>query len=931
MKWVRFLLSAFLCVPLFAKGPEQNTGIYDFSKGLDTYHSSLSLPDGFVQDSQNVLFDDKAPVTKRKGYTVVFSSKSYAYQSTWAYTDSTNTSWIIVRASDSLIASNLAGVIVRISTVSANDVVGESNAFGNAYFVDPTQAVYFWNGSSTTYVAGSPHGNLITQFHSRLWVSGAAPPNGSQVYSSGFLSGTNWNLGPNATDPVQLTAGLQDNFDNVTAMYAYLDTLYIFKHYSIYSLSGFDQTSFLVSFVSSECGCIDQNSVQTFGGALKFVSLRGVENFDGYRCTRISDPIKDKVDPAIQVGSFSQSSWVQSQQADWQAGTINPSGSLNLTIETPNVVLSTGVFVDTTAVSFNLGTFSHFMNFPNDFSSPVDGSLSLFNFITSPLSSLSGWTTNAGSWSTSSGYLTATANFSNLTQPLANTAHDSGIGSLILYFEILGSCALTGDTEIDLLNSGNNGNGIQAATQNNGNINITPVTVVGGNVTNFGNVTSFSCDSNWHQIAMKISYSSNAGIFIDGSQVDTYTGSLIGSPSEVRVTNGSSTNGPGIRNVQVSPSSGTFTSRVFDTGISSPVIQFQYGSSGSQTLPSLDLRTASSASGPFVELIPIVSSGVVYNQQSNRYLMYSSTFTKDLLYNALPSLNGSAIFYSQSSGTLTTQTHNVGAINTWGNFAVSDIPNNGNIGFTICSSSSASMSPKSCATQTANSQIVIATNTFVQWSATFTVTAATQTPTLVSGTVQWFSGSKSIPMASTVWDNRYWLSLTTSTADSSNDAILVLANSGAWADLDIHASGLAQYKNSLYHSDSLPTGNVYLDNQGYMDNGVPINAYIKTKDYTQGDLTEDNFLEEIWPSMDNSGPYNVTVNYFPDRVAAGFPLGQVAMSEFANDASAKMQVPIDSAHQVFGKSMAYFFQASDANSPWNFYGLKEIYRTRPPQ
>ena len=241
------------------------------------------------------------------------------------------------------------------------------------------------------------------------------------------------------------------------------------------------------------------------------------------------------------------------------------------------------------------------------------------------------------------------------------------------------------------------------------------------------------------------------------------------------------------------------------------------------------------------------------------------------------------------------------------------------------------MSPESCATQTPNSQILVGTNTFVQWSATFTVTAATQTPTLVSGTVQWFSGSKSIPMASTVWDNRYWLSLTTSTTDSANDAILVLANSGAWSDFDIHASGLVQYKNSLYHSDSLATGNVYLDNQGYMDNGVPINAYIKTKDYTQGDLAEDSFLLSLWPSMDNLGNFNVSVSYFPDRSPVGFSLGQVNMTEFSNDASVKMQVPIDSNHQVFGKSMSYSFQALDANSPWNFYGFREVYHERPIQ
>lgn len=832
MKWKSFFLSFFLCSPLFAKGPEQNTGIYDFSKGLDTYHSSLSLPDGFVQDSQNVLFDAQAPVSKRQGYTVSFSTKAYAYQSAWTYTDATNTSWIIVRASDSLIASNLAGTVVLISTVSANDIVGEANAFGNAYFIDPTQAVYFWNGSTTTYVSGSPHGSLITQFHSRLWASGAAVPNGSQVYSSGFLAGNTWALGPNATDPVQLTAGLQDNFDNVTAMYAYLDTLYIFKHYSIYSLSGFDQTSFLVSFVSSECGCIDQNSIQTFGGALKFVSLRGVENFDGYRCTRISDPIKDKVDPAIQVGAFSQSSWVQSTQSDWQAGS---STNTSNKVSPPNLTLS--------------GTQSTFSN-PPDWTTSVGTSTFSSNSITlstmcvaNPIICLP-YAESRVNYSSvtqsvnSSWYMQSTVQFSACNPSIHPTQPciDDAAG---LQYHTTTDAGYEGYSEIQFFNStflfgflickNSTPNNQQASTF--------------CNKTLYSSSSTIAADVSPHVMGLS-KIGSNITLTWDGAVVSTATDSQI--------------------------SSATVANLVYAT----------------------DLST---------------SSAQVQNVSFSNFYLQSS------------------------SGTFGSQVHNAGSFNSWGNFAVSDNLNGGNIAFSICSSSNVNMIPDSCAVQTANSQITVPVNSFVNWYATFTVTAATQTPTLVSGTVQWFTGAKSIPMASTIWDNRYWLSLTTTTADSSNDAILVLANSGAWADFNIRAAGLTQYKNSLYHPDSLATGNVYLDNQGYMDNGVPINAYIKTKDYTQGDLTEDNFLEEIWPSMDDSGPYNVTVNYFPDRTSIGFPLGQVAMSEFANDASAKMMVPIDSAHQVFGKSMAYFFQASDANSPWNFYGLKEFYSTRPTQ
>lgn len=912
MKWKHFLLSFFLSAPLFAKGADQSLGVYDFSKGLDTYHSSLSLPDGFVQDSQNVFFDSQAPVSKRKGYTVSFSSKSYAYQNAWTYTDQTNTTWIIVRASDSIIASNIAGTVVRISTVSANDVVGEANAFGSAYFVDPTQAVYAWNGSSTTYIAGSPHGSLIAQFHSRLFVSGAAVPNGSQVYSSGFLVGTNWTLGPNASDPVQLTAGLQDNFDNVTAMYAYLDTLYLFKHYAIYSLSGFDQTSFQVSFVSSECGCIDQNSIQTFGGALKFVSLRGVENFDGYRCTRISDPIKDKVDPAIQIGGFSQSSWVQSQAPDWSAGTFSPSGSLSTTVQPPTLVLSTQAALSSVDSNWNAGT--SLVNVDSTTNAPA---LQLGKTTTSTTSPSYVGGINTG--------VCATPGLAFAQSFTSDNVSNMKLSSVFLK-NVTAPFSSGGTTlRIKSDNAGVPGTDLATASIAQG---------ASGPTVN---------------ISVALSANTKYWIYIDGAGSGscgsiesvtwaTQTGNPYAGGNFWTSVSGNFTTDATFSVTYTVPvffTSGSFQSQVFNVGFPTSAWLWSWGNfqtSETDNGQTITYQTKTSNDGVTFDAPVTATPGSPIASATKPFIVYIANLSGTTT--ATPVLNSVTVQSTQlekSSGTIKSQSHNVSPINSWGNFAVTDSLNGGNIVFSVCSSSSANMVPSVCAAQSPNTPITIATNTFVNWYSTFSVTLATQTPTLNSVTVQWFSGNKAIPLASTVWDNRYWLSLTTSTLDSSNDAVLVLANSGAWADLDIHASGLVQYKNSLYHSDSLGTGNVYLDNQGYQDNGNPINAYFKTKDYMQGDLTQDNFLDSIWPSMDNAGPYNVSVSYFPDRAATGYSLGQISMSDFAYNASEKMVIPIDSTHQVFGKSMAYFFQASDANSPWNFYGFREIFHARPTQ
>ena len=401
MRYVRTLL-LLLCSSSFVFGVTKNKPFpeYQFNKGLDTYHAPTALPQGFVQNSLNVLFDDVAPATKRNGYafswgvnqssTIVitqgvndtfgirdrgvghyvkvapgsyspsslattmtsaiasqtvyqdsftYASPYFVFQSTvvsargiqtgtpvdllktigftpnltyspsgsgpvyvatapatpiytnvgpsikglWTYTDQTNTTWEIAWSSSQITANNLAGTTVVIASISANNTVGETNAFGNAYFVDQTNGVYYWNGVSSAAVSGSPKGSIITQFHNRLWVTGEAVPNGNQLAGSGYYNGNDWATNIYDTSPVTYSIGLQDNFDNVTAEYVYLDTLYLFKNSSIFALYGFSQITnpFQISQLTQECGCVDGGTIQTFNSAMEFVSLRGVESFNG--------------------------------------------------------------------------------------------------------------------------------------------------------------------------------------------------------------------------------------------------------------------------------------------------------------------------------------------------------------------------------------------------------------------------------------------------------------------------------------------------------------------------------------------------------------------------------------------------------------------------------------------------------------------------
>jgi hypothetical protein len=880
-----------------AGGAKKPFQIYDLSKGLDTYHDPSTLPEGFVQNSLNVLFDDKSPATKRAGYTIAWSTTStFAFTNLWTYTDSTNTSWQIARSSTQITASNLAGSVVKITTVAASNYVGETNAFGRAYFVDQTQGLYYWNGTSTTYVTSGPHGSIITQFHNRLWVTGAAVPNGNQLYGSAYYDGNTWTTGLNATDPVQYSIGLQDNFDNVTAEYVYHDTLYIFKHYSIFALYGFDQTNFQISQLTQECGCIDGGSIQTYNGGLKFMSLRGVENFNGNACQRISDPVKDKVDPAIQIGGFAQQSWLQSTQTDWNAGTFTPTSSLNSSAASPQLVLSTGATVDNTSTLFDQGTKTNLSSSGNvlTLSTNNSGSVNNPDF---EAGSLASWTSSGASVTTNQNGCTA--------------AHGS-------YYAYFGA-----GTSLTVAIKDLNGN-----TLHSSNFSSPGSPLMTCTAWNLGSVDS----SGYLGKRIKVSFTDNVGNSLTTSDSYILGGNVIfnyafftGRPSGPavqtavmidQVLNGSST-----------ISSGNFVSRTIDTLYQSEKVLPTISWTSSSLTPTFVLQDSSDQTS-WTNITLSTGSSV----SSRRYIRYLSTFTVSSTDDALSTLNSASFQWTASSGSFKSQIHNVGAISSWGNFSAQDTLSDGTIAFSICSSTNSNMgAPESCASQTANSQITISTGTYVQWFATFTVTAATQAPTLNSGTVQWFTGSNPVPMSSTVWDNRYWLSLTTTTTDSVNDSVLVLNSRGAWSVFDIHAGAFTQYKNSLYHADSLASGKIYLDNQGYGDNGNAINAFVRTRSDSLGGKASDDYLSVIYPAAANTGNCAMTVQYTMDKSTSTYSLGSPLLNEFGAFTAVRLPFPIDSSHMDFGQSIDFTIGTNDSSCAWNFYGLEGLYKERPVQ
>ena len=827
----KFVFLSFLLAPavLYPRGAEKDFQVLDFSGGLNSYYSPLAIADNEVKDCVNVFFDVQNGVTKRNGFTIFGSTTAFPVTQMWTYRDSASTDWIVIRSSGNIMASPGTGVFTTlVATCPTTGDVDATNANGNIFFVDQSQGVYYWNATSTTYVGGSPKGTFIREFHGSLWVAGLAFPNQNQLYRSKYLDGTNWTAGILPTSAAVYTVGLNDSQDSISGLFSgYNDVLYIFKTQSIWSLTGFDQTDFLIRTLTRDAGCVDSGSIQNWRGYLVFLSQRGIERFDGYHSVRISKKIKDKVD-ASTTRFYNSRSWNQTTSSDFGMGSF-PFNS---------------VFGDTETVSGAV-----YLTFPDTFDALRDGTGGTKNVWTQALNGTGGSISAGGTLNMTLPGGSLTDEYLRTTNALAN---------------------------------------FQQGTTYHFEINSLPADA--GNLSEFRVVLSSIASTSSHPENLHshwyVEFRNDSGTaFVSDGGDDTFDSIFISSTG-----------------IQIP----------FKLDIFLSTNTFQYSVNGT-----------------------VVNSGV-------------STWAANPVYVYLVYENGSAgsrtfqgdnFIVTPEQTSFTSQIKTIGAaITTFGNFAASNDANGGTINWGICVSSNSNMNPRVCTAQSANAQITASANTYLTVTSTITKTDYTTNfvPGFLDFTVNWNEGLLRPRTASAVYDDRYWLGLTTTTADNFNDAVIVasMKEDGAtplFTMFDINAGAMTVFKNNLYHGDSNSTGKIYLDNQGYSDNGNAINAYITSKDYAIENIVDDKFFDSMYVEAEALGNYSLNSTYFVDRSTIPYALSTITQNEQSGFINQKIPMPIDSNHQVYAKTISLKFSNSNNNEPMNVYGAVVQYHLRPTQ
>lgn len=851
----------FLPAVLFAKGDYHYYPMVDFSGGLNSYDSSIQIANNEVKDAQDVYFDKRGVVQKRNGFTVYGTTGTAAFNNSIAYTDASSNNWLIVIATDGIHASNSNGIFsVLIATVPAfqTSVVGAVNAFGKVYFVDSIQGLYSWDGTTTRYVAGSPKGSIITQFHNRLWVSGLPIPNQNHLYSSEYLNGENWLVSAaSATQPVDLQVGLNDNFNAITGLYAgYNDTLYVLKQLSVNALYGFDQSDFQIRILTQDAGCVDGQSIQPFYGNLVWLSGRGVELFDGVTCTLISKKIKDRVIAATS-SSFNSKFNLQDLPTDWAAATNN-----------------TAAYIDTNTISGNLQ-----MTFPDLFTSFRDGGNGSKKVWTSYCSSPFG--SCIASTAVASGGFTMTSSSSSDGQAIVSQAQVLGSVGTTFYL-VISSITQAVQPSID-----GHDNFLSLVLSPAGTTNTDPRTI--------------STSSLWFQFK-----STTTGMFF----LDEVVAGTLASPTLVC--------GSGF--ASGSPCAG-------DVPMLTPIFMYVNGSNYSVSVGTLPYKAGSQPVGavnPFM-YIDFHADGITAG----------SKYTSNAVISAFGLAPVSASVSSYIRPLATSQLITVGsAITSWGPVTISDTHTGGTLLYQFGSTTTASVGSISNFISVVNGQIpTVPTNPFAAFTASFTVTNASGSLALSSFMTNWNIGTRRSRAASVYFDDRYYLSIGTSTNDTYNTATLVLAKNDAgslaWTSWNLQAGTWVVYQNKLYHGNSISNGKVYLDNQGFNDDGAAINGYFITKDYGLDSTVQNDVGVSLYEQAEGLGAYTLSSSYFMDKDPTEYPLSDVTQNEQGNFLNIKLPFPYDSTHQNFGRLFSFKFYNDIIDQPMRVIGGVLEYIQRP--
>jgi len=799
--------------------------VSNFKGGINANNNPLTINNDTAQDLLNV---DVTPgglsVKKRDGYGLYKAlSTTQAMHGGFHAFDSTGNDYQIWGSSRSLFSIVADGTpTTLVSSATLNSTWDCADTQGYTYCVNSNRDMYLRTDGVTKSWYTSPLGTMVEVTPDRVVVAGVSgTPN--TLYVSQSNTFTNFVTGVNDTDA--FTEVIASQGSKLTHIRWACGKLLWWKDQSFGYFDFDNQYTAQVKTVSDTIGTFDNTSAVDPGGRVWF---RGQDGHTWvYDCSSLS---KESVDitPYVQVsGKRTANLWTQTTQSDFESGRINPSGTLSTTINVGSVVVSSYSSTDTGSSDFNQGSGVNVIIGTND----VRISTNNAGTITDP--DFEG--TLATNYSADATAGASNAVFDNSEVYTGNCTLNPQSGSKFLRMKAGGSSVSSCNEAlyVNILDQNDVYLSTRTLSVSEKSCSWTSDSYVDSSLIGkrvkfqfkqyYDNCLSGGLLSTYEIRLKTISSYIFSGIldYYFTCEVDSAPGTYTACSFD-NVSAGSST-----------ITAGSFTSRVFDTALSTSVAQVQASWTANDSTPIFIVQHSTSTLGQWFTLM--TSSGT--NAQANRYLRYVSSFTVSGTDDALTTLNDATVV-ARSSGSYFSSVKNAPNLNAWSTFSAGQSLNDGTETFYIRSSTSVFTvlsSTPSWVLQTVGGLVSASTGTYIQVRDDFAITAATQTPTLNDFTINWFEGSATDQAYMTYFDNSIWQSVAYGSGQSVNNYIFKrdLIND-SWTFYNFGAGGMLVQANTLYFGDTT-AGNVFNYGTTTSDNGTAIQSYWKSKEFSGTD------------------------------------------------------------------------------------------------
>lgn len=851
---------------------------------LNNNNNSVTISQTQAQDLLNVdITPGGLSIKKRFGFgTYKTLTTAQPFHGGYHFFNSSGNDVQIWGSSTSLYGiTNDATPVQLVSSATLNSTWDCTDTQASAYCVNSSRNAFIKTDGATMTWYQAPLGTMIESTPDRVIVAGVSGSL-STLFVSQSNTFTNFTTGVNPTDA--FTEVIAAPGSRITNIRWGCGKLLWWKDASFGYFDFDDQFTAQVKTVSDVVGSFDNTSAIDPGGQVWF---RGQDGHTWmYDCSILN---KESIDitPNIQLsGKRVANSWVQTTAADFNSGLGIPAVNISTTISIGDVTISSFQAVENSSTQWGSGSTNNtIIQTSSVILSTSETNLTNGGFENGDFSGWSVASTSSSVVGSGGGGANCTLTPQAGSKYLQYSIPFACSGNFTAYaYPCLGSSATA-------TSSTNIGNGVAGCSWTSFSLSMSGDTDKSYQVGVYD-----SCGSKVIESACFIATGNSMTLYTASSQNPAVKFALDSFTSGVNST-----------------ITGSFTSQIYDTLFTSSTFQLQ--STWSLSAPTFNLSTSTGATGPFSTLE--TSTGT--NAVGNRYVKYSSTISVVNSSTSVTAITNATIL-SRSTGTYLSAVHNAPNLTAWSTLGINSVNNGGAQTFYVRSSTNsfsiASTTP-SWVSQTNGGLVSASTGTYFQFRDDFGIDAATQTPTLNDFTVNWFEGTAGDQAYMLYFDNAIWETVAFGSGQSINNYIFKydLINQG-WTLYNFGGGGLLVQSNTLYFGDTTSSANIFNFGTVKADNGSPIQAYWKSKDFAGADPFLQNQLTNIDSFVKKDTGSTLTATYTTDTSTS--TAYSISLSTSANVLENRKILP--SGKMGYQFNMKYGDTSS--SSQWEIFGFR---------